>query len=283
MSERDREISAIERQIQLQQILIKVSQNPSEFVSILQDPHHLARLQEFLECSQEMAEQVLHRMTVDVFTGPRRRKAEHDLAYLEQRRGFTVLAGISPTQKVFPRPGSEHSMNSPSAVPAGSPGPFPRMVLSSPLTGYDVTLAEGKNAVVALRALQALPGVLSFTLQIFSAPGLEVKGRGAQKVPRPGPGPGGFVVEALFKDAQSPGDEPVRVPVDVHSGGGGMGRWDLAYWFKVPDPVPAEVALAVSWPDAGIQPTVLSIARDDILEATPEELSFPGCKTSPGK
>lgn len=87
MSERDGEISEIERRIQLQQILIKVSLNPSEFVSILQDPQHLARLQEFLDCSQEIAEQVLHRMTVDVFTGPRRRKAEHDLANLVQRRG----------------------------------------------------------------------------------------------------------------------------------------------------------------------------------------------------
>lgn len=166
-------------------------------------------------------------------------------------------------------------MNSPSVVPGGSPGPFPRMVLSSPLAGYDVTLAEGKNAVIALRALQALPGVLSFTLQIFSAPGLELRGRGAYKVPRPEPSPGGFVVEALFKEAASPGDESVRVPVNIQSGGGGMGRWDLSYWFKVPDPVPREVALAVAWPDAGIQPTVLGIARDDILGATPEKLSFP--------
>lgn len=165
--------------------------------------------------------------------------------------------------------------NPPTVVPGGSPGPFPRMVLSSPLAGYDLTLAEGENAVIALRALQALPGALFFTLQIFSAPGLEVKGRSAQKVPRPEPDPGGFVVEALLKDVGSPGDEPVRVPVDVHSGGGGMGRWDISYWFKVPDPVPAEVALAVAWPDAGIQPTVLSIPRDDILKATPEGVSFP--------
>ncbi|WAH97261.1 hypothetical protein [Arthrobacter sp. MMS18-M83] len=165
--------------------------------------------------------------------------------------------------------------NPPLVVPGGSPGPFPRMVLSSPLAGYDVTVVEGKNAVIALRALQALPGALFFTLQIFSAPELELKGRGAQKVPRPEPAPGGFVVEALFKEAASPGDESVRIPVDIHSGGGGMGRWDLSYWFKVPDPVPAEVALAVAWPDAGIQPTVLSIARDDILGATPEELGFP--------
>lgn len=163
----------------------------------------------------------------------------------------------------------------PVVVPGGSPGPFPRMALSSPLAGYDVTLAEGENAVIALRALQALPGVLFFALQIFSAPGLELRGRGAQKVPRPEPAPGGFVVEALFKDAESPGDEPVRVPVDVQSGGGGMGRWDISYWFRVPEPVPAGVALAVAWPDAGIPPTVLSIARDDILRATPEELSFP--------
>jgi hypothetical protein len=92
------------------------------------------------------------------------------------------------------------------------------MVLSSPLAGYDVTLAEGENAVIALRALQALPGALFFTLQVFSAPGLEVKGRGAQKVPRPVPSPGGFVLEALFRDPGSPGDEPVRVRVDVHSG-----------------------------------------------------------------
>lgn len=166
-------------------------------------------------------------------------------------------------------------MNPPSVVPGGSPGPFPRMVLSSPLAGYDVTLAEGNNAVVALRALQALPGVLSFTLQIFSAPGLELKGRGAQKVPSPEPSPGGFVVEALFRDPGSHGDGPVRVPVDVQSGGGGMGRWDISYWFKVPDPVPAEVALAVTWPDAGIQPTVLGIAREGILGATPELLNFP--------
>lgn len=167
-------------------------------------------------------------------------------------------------------------MKNPSTVvPGGSPGPFPRMVLSSPLVGYDITVAEGKNAVIALRALQALPGVLFFTLQIFSAPGLELKGRAAQMVPRPEPAAGGFVVEALFKDSESPGAKPLRVPVDLQSGGGGMGRWDLSYWFKVPDPVPAEVALAVAWPDAGIQPTVLGIARDDILRATPEELSFP--------
>ncbi|WP_437771369.1 hypothetical protein [Arthrobacter sp. KNU40] len=167
-------------------------------------------------------------------------------------------------------------MNNPSTVvPVGSPGPFPRMVLSSPLAGYDVTVAEGKNAVVALRALQALPGVLSFTLQIFSAPGLEVRGRGTQKVPRPELSPGGFIVEALFKDAKSPDGEPVRVPVHVQSGGGGMGRWDISYWFRLPDPVPAEVALSVAWPDAGIPPTVVNIARDDILSATPEELSFP--------
>lgn len=164
---------------------------------------------------------------------------------------------------------------SPAVVPGGSPGPIPRMVLSSPLAGYDVTLAEGANAVIALRALQALPEALFFTLQIFSAPDLELEGRSVQKVPRPEPVPGGFVVEALFKDAESPGDEPVRVPVNVESGGGGMGRWDISYWFKVPDPVPAEVALAVAWPDAGIEPTVLGIARDEILRATPEELSFP--------
>ena len=98
----------------------------------------------------------------------------------------------------------------------------------------------------------------------------------ALRVPHPEPVPGGFVVEALFKFkyAEGPRDE-VRVPVEVHSGGGGMGRWDISYWFKVPDPVPAEVALAVAWPDAGIQPTVLGIARDDILKAAPEELSFP--------
>jgi hypothetical protein len=77
------------------------------------------------------------------------------------------------------------------------------------------------------------------------------------------------------QDVKSPGDEHVLVPVNVESGGGGMGRWDISYWFKVPDPVPAEVALAVTWLDAGIQPTVLRIARDDILKATPEELSFP--------
>lgn len=165
--------------------------------------------------------------------------------------------------------------NPPTMVPGHSPAPFPRMVLSSPLAGYDVTLAEGANAVIALRALQALPGALFFTLQIFSAPDLELEGRSVQKVPRPDPTPGGFVVEALFRDDKSPGDEPVRVPVNVESGGGGMGRWDISYWFKVPAPVPAEVALAVTWPDAGIQPTVLRIARDDILRATPEELRFP--------
>ena len=165
--------------------------------------------------------------------------------------------------------------NPPTVVPGSSPGPFPRMVLSSPMAGYDVTVAQGKNAVIALRALQALPGALFFTLQIFSAPGLEVRGRSAEKVPRPESAHGGFVVEALFRDVESAGDEPVRVPVYVQSGGGGMGRWDISYWFKVPDPVPAEVALAVAWPDAGVQPTVLGIARDDILGATPEELSFP--------
>lgn len=85
--EKDAAISEIERRIQLQQVLIKVSLNPAEFISILQDSHHLGRLQEFLDCSQEIAEQVLHRMTVDVFTGPRRRKAEHDLIHLEQRLG----------------------------------------------------------------------------------------------------------------------------------------------------------------------------------------------------
>lgn len=160
-------------------------------------------------------------------------------------------------------------------VPDGSPAPFPRMVLSAPLAGYDVTLAEGENSVIALRGMQALPGALCFTLQIFSAPDLALKGSSAQKVPRPEPASGDFVVEALFRGAEIPGDEPVRVPVEVQSGGGGMGRWDISYWIKVPDPVPAEVALAVTWPDAGIQPTVLRIARDDILRATPEELRFP--------
>ena len=151
-------------------------------------------------------------------------------------------------------------------------GPFPRMALPAPLPGYDVTLAEGENAVIALRALQALPGALSLTLQIFSAPGLELEGRSAEKVPRPGSTPG-FMVEALF--SESPGNEPVRVPVEVHSGGGGMGRWDIDYWFRLPDPLPAEIGLAVTWLDAGIQPTVFGIARDDILRATPQELNFP--------
>ncbi|MEQ4520233.1 hypothetical protein ABLI39_12845 [Pseudarthrobacter sp. B907] len=166
-------------------------------------------------------------------------------------------------------------MNPPTEDPGGSSAAFPRMVLSAPLAGYDVTLAEGENAVIALRAMQALPGALYFTLQIFSAPDLPLNGPGAQKVPRPEPVPGGFVVEVLLKGAESPGDEAVRVPVEVQSGGGGMGRWDISYWVRVPDPVPAEVALAVAWPAAGIQPTVLGIARDDILMAAPVELSFP--------
>lgn len=151
-------------------------------------------------------------------------------------------------------------------------GPFPRMALPAPLAGYDVTLAEGENALIALRALQALPGALSFRLQIFSAPHLALMGTSAEKVPRPGSTPG-FNVEAHF--SESPGGEPVHVPVEVHSGGGGMGRWDLDYWFRLPDPLPAEIGLAITWPDAGILPTVLGIARDDILRATPQELSFP--------
>lgn len=151
-------------------------------------------------------------------------------------------------------------------------GPFPRMVLSAPLAGYDVTLAEVENAVIALRALESLPGALSFRLQIFAAPHLELRGRSAEKVLRPGSAPG-FIVEAVF--SESLGDEPVRIPVDVNSGGGGMGRWDIDYWFKLPDPLPREIGIAVTWPDAGIQPTILRIARDDILRATPQELSFP--------
>lgn len=151
-------------------------------------------------------------------------------------------------------------------------GPFPRMALPAPLAGYDITLAEAENAVIALRALQALPGALSFRLQIFSAPHLELRGTSAEKVPLPGSTPG-FMVEALF--SESPGNEPVRVPAEVHSGGGGMGRWDIDYWFRLPDPLPVEIGLAVTWLDAGIQPTVLGIAREDILRAAPKELRFP--------
>lgn len=151
-------------------------------------------------------------------------------------------------------------------------GPFPRMALPAPLAGYDVTLAEGENALIALRTLQALPGALSFRLQVFGAPHLELSGASAEKVPRRGSTPE-FIVEALFSDG--PGDEPARVPVEVHSGGGGMGRWDIDYWFRLPDPLPAEIGLAVAWLDAGIQPRVLRIAREDILGAAPQELNFP--------
>lgn len=162
--------------------------------------------------------------------------------------------------------------SSPDGIHANWHGPFPRMALPAPLAGYDVTLAEAENALIALRALQALPGALSFRLQIFAGPGLELRGTSAEKVPRPGSTPG-FIVEALF--SKIPGQEPGRVSVEVHSGGGGMGRWDIHYWFALPDPLPAEIGLAVTWPDAGILPTVLGIARDDILRATPQELSFP--------
>lgn len=162
--------------------------------------------------------------------------------------------------------------NSPYGLQDNWRGPFPPMALPAPLAGYDVTLAEGENALVALRALQALPGALSFRLQIFGASDLELRGTSAEKVPRQGSTPG-FIVEALF--TESPGDEPVRVPVEVHSGGGGGGRWDIAYWFRLPDPLPVEIGLAVTWLDAGIQPTVLRIARDDILRAAPRKLSFP--------
>lgn len=173
-------------------------------------------------------------------------------------------------------------MNSrPTVVRGGSsPGIFPRMVLSAPLVGYDVTLAQGEHAVIAVRALQALPGALTFTLQIFGAPGLELKGPSAAKVPGPESDTGGLVVEAHFIDGERLGDEPVRVPADVQSGGGGMGRWDISYWFKLPDPVPAETGLSVTWLEAGIQPTILRIAREDILRANPEELNFPPLTTS---
>ncbi|MGX9900027.1 hypothetical protein ACW0JT_09080 [Arthrobacter sp. SA17] len=93
-----------------------------------------------------------------------------------------------------------------------------------------------------------------------------------EKVPRPESTPG-FIVEALF--SESLGDEPVRMPVEVHSGGGGKGRWDIGYWFSLPEALPAEIGLAVTWPGAGIEPTVLRIAREDILKAAPRELSFP--------
>lgn len=163
-----------------------------------------------------------------------------------------------------------------SGAHGGSFEPFPRMVLSAPLAGYDVTIARGEKAVIALRALQALPGALSFTLQILAAPGLELHGRSAQKVPHSAPTTGEFSVKAHFADSERPGSEPQRVDADVLSGGGGMGRWDISYWFRLPDPVPAETAIAVEWLDAGIQPTLLRINRDDILNADPEEISFTG-------
>ncbi|MEQ4568537.1 MULTISPECIES: hypothetical protein [Paenarthrobacter] len=53
-----------------------------------------------------------------------------------------------------------------------------------------------------------------------------------------------------------------------------MGRWDISYWFRLPDPVPAETGIAVEWQDAGILPTLLNISPDDILKAAPEEISF---------
>lgn len=68
----------------------------------------------------------------------------------------------------------------------------------------------------------------------------------SEKVALRGPASGGFVVEALFKDAESRvmslcGFRSMFTPV-----GGGMGGWDISYWFKMPNPVPAGVSLAVA-------------------------------------
>jgi hypothetical protein len=161
-----------------------------------------------------------------------------------------------------------------SEASGGSSAPFPRMVLSAPLSGYDVTLARSEKAVIALRALQAVPGALTFTLQILSAPGLDIHGRSSQKADFSAPSTGQFSVEARFADSGTRGSDVQRVHAEVLSGGGGMGRWDISYWFRLPDPVAAETGIAVEWQDAGILPTLLNISRDDILKASPEEISF---------
>lgn len=85
MADADAEIREIEAKIELQEILIKISSHPVEFIHLINEPQHIQKLQDFLGCSEEMVELVLHRMYVDVFMRQRRAKAEADAAYLRNR------------------------------------------------------------------------------------------------------------------------------------------------------------------------------------------------------